>query len=193
VSASETDDLITIGVLARASGLTPSALRFYDDCGLLAPAYIDPATGYRYYSGDQCERATVIRRLREIDVPLEAVTRILAADAEEAGRLLDVHVRLLRERADTAAVVAESIATVLTEGESGCRVTLPANPLADAVDQVVPAAATDHRFPTLTGVLIEVGDGAVVLTATDRRTRVRRSVGGRGPRARTRRARPLVA
>ncbi|WP_433609246.1 MerR family transcriptional regulator [Prescottella agglutinans] len=168
MNASETDDLITIGVFARASGLTPSALRFYDDCGLLAPAYIDPATGYRYYAGDQCERASLLRRLREIAVPLEAVTRILSADADEAVRLLDEHVRLLRERADTAAALAASLGTVLAAGESGHRVTLSGITLADAVDQVVPAAGTDHRFPVLTGVLIEVGDGAVVLTATDR-------------------------
>lgn len=168
MSASETDDLITIGVFARASGLTPSALRFYDDCGLLAPAYIDPATGYRYYAGDQRERASAIRRLREIDVPLEAVTRILSADGDEAVRLLDAHVRLLRERADTAAVVAASLETVLTAGASGRRAALPGSLFAEAVDQVVPAAATDDRFPILTGILIEVGDGAVVLTATDR-------------------------
>lgn len=168
MSASGTDDLITIGVFARASGLTPSALRFYDDCGLLSPAYTDPATGYRYYSGDQRERASTIRRLREIDVPLEAVTRILSAGGDAAVRLLDEHVRLLRERADTAAAVAASLGAALTAGESGRRVALPGRLFGEAVDQVVPAAATDDRFPILTGILIEVGDGAVVLTATDR-------------------------
>ncbi|WJJ11434.1 MerR family DNA-binding transcriptional regulator [Prescottella equi] len=50
MSASGPDDLVTIGVFARACGLTPSALRFYDDSGLLSPAHIDPVTGYRYYS-----------------------------------------------------------------------------------------------------------------------------------------------
>ena len=41
---------LTIGVFARRVGLTPSALRFYDDCGVLRPAHVDDATGYRYYS-----------------------------------------------------------------------------------------------------------------------------------------------
>ncbi|WP_430335270.1 MerR family transcriptional regulator [Rhodococcus sp. ACT016] len=168
MSASGTDDLITIGVFARASGLTPSALRFYADSGLLAPAYTDPTTGYRYYSADQRERASAIRRLREIDVPLDAVTRILSADADTAAHLLDAHVRLLRERADTAAVVAQLLKTVLTAGESGPLVALPGGLFADAVDQVLPAADTDGPFPILTGILVEVGDGAVVLTSTDR-------------------------
>ncbi|MBL2815669.1 MerR family DNA-binding transcriptional regulator, partial [Klebsiella pneumoniae] len=40
----------TIGAVARATGLTASALRFYGDCGLLAPAVVDEVTGYRYYT-----------------------------------------------------------------------------------------------------------------------------------------------
>ncbi|MGV9749492.1 MerR family transcriptional regulator [Nocardia farcinica] len=48
--------LLTIGAVARASGLTASALRFYGDCGLLAPAVVDEVTGYRYYTPEQCAR-----------------------------------------------------------------------------------------------------------------------------------------
>ena len=40
--------LLTIGAFARAVGLTASALRHYDECGLLPPAEVDDATGYRY-------------------------------------------------------------------------------------------------------------------------------------------------
>ncbi|WP_305093530.1 MerR family transcriptional regulator [Prescottella sp. R16] len=168
MSASGTDDLATIGAFARATGLTPSALRFYDDSGLLAPVYIDPATGYRYYSGAQRERASTIRRLRSIDVPLDAVTRILSAEPGEADRLLDEHVRYLRDRADAAAAVAASIKASRPVGEPGTSVVLPVRLFADAVRRVLPAAATDTEFPILTGILIEVGDGAVTLTATDR-------------------------
>ncbi len=41
------DELLLIGAFGRLVGLTPSALRFYDDCGLLQPASVDPATGDR--------------------------------------------------------------------------------------------------------------------------------------------------
>lgn len=44
----ETGELLSIGRFARISGLTVKALRHYDDVGLLRPARVDDATGYRY-------------------------------------------------------------------------------------------------------------------------------------------------
>lgn len=38
---------LSIGAFAQESGLSPKALRLYDDLGLLAPADVDPRTGYR--------------------------------------------------------------------------------------------------------------------------------------------------
>ncbi|WP_420112064.1 MerR family transcriptional regulator [Pseudactinotalea sp.] len=81
-----------IGVFAQRSGLTSSALRFYADPGLLPPADVDPVTGYRYYVAAQLERATTLRQLREIAVPIAAVDAVLAAGVDEAARLLDEHV-----------------------------------------------------------------------------------------------------
>lgn len=176
MSDSGTDDLVTIGAFARATGLTPSALRFYDDSGLLAPAYIDPATGYRYYAGRQRARASTIRRLRAIEVPLDAVTRILSADPGEAARLLDEHVRFLRRRADAAAAEADAVKAALSAGRQAPPTALPGLLLADAVERVLPAAAADAEFPVLTGVLVERGAGAVTFTATDRYRLSTRSV-----------------
>jgi hypothetical protein len=45
--------LLTIGEFARASGLTPKALRLYDDLGLVVPTEVDPNTGYRRYAPEQ--------------------------------------------------------------------------------------------------------------------------------------------
>ena len=50
------DSLLTIGVIARLSGLPVSTLRFYDGAGVLVPAEVDPATGYRRYTGEQSVR-----------------------------------------------------------------------------------------------------------------------------------------
>ncbi len=41
---------MTIGEFAREAGLTAKALRLYDEMGLIEPAEVDPATGYRYYA-----------------------------------------------------------------------------------------------------------------------------------------------
>jgi DNA-binding transcriptional MerR regulator len=43
----------SIGEMARDSGLSVSALRFYDGAGVLAPAWTDPQTGYRWYDDGQ--------------------------------------------------------------------------------------------------------------------------------------------
>ncbi|MEV0294681.1 MerR family transcriptional regulator [Nocardia sp. NPDC050710] len=163
---SETDELITIGAVARASGLTASALRFYDDCGLLAPDRVDEATGYRYYARAQCEQAVLIRRLRGVGVPLETISGILSGDRRQAEQLLDDHVRELTTRARAAARVAVEVKRTL--GARRPTVTLCGAVLAQAIDQVVGAAARDRAIPVLAGVSVEVNPGSVTLTATDR-------------------------
>lgn len=85
-------ELMPIGVFAQRSGLTSSALRFYADSGLLPPAEVDPVSGYRHYGADQMARATALRRLREIAMPLAEVGTVLDAGAGEAARLVDEHV-----------------------------------------------------------------------------------------------------
>ncbi|WP_243744736.1 MerR family transcriptional regulator [Streptomyces hainanensis] len=61
---------MSIGAFARRVGVAPSALRFYDDCGLLRPDRVDAATGYRYYAPEQEARGLLVRRLREAGLPL---------------------------------------------------------------------------------------------------------------------------
>ena len=53
-----------IGEMARASGLSVSALRFYDGAGVLVPAEVDPDTGYRRYADDQLRAARLVASLR---------------------------------------------------------------------------------------------------------------------------------
>ncbi|MET7767134.1 MerR family transcriptional regulator [Nocardia sp. NPDC005366] len=165
MTGGEADELITIGTMARASGLTTSALRFYDDGGLLIPARVDETTGYRYYTRAQSERAVLIRRLRGVGVPLGAIAAILAGDPDEAERLLDHHVRELERRAQEAARVAAAVKHLL-----GARrpASVSGATLAHAIGQVAGAAARDHDIPVLAGVFVEVNPNSVTLTATDR-------------------------
>jgi DNA-binding transcriptional MerR regulator len=92
-------ELLTIGRVARLSGLTAKALRHYDSLGVLRPAEVDEETGYRYYAREQVERARRIRILRELEVPLDEIRRILddpgSADAIER---LTAHRERLRAR-----------------------------------------------------------------------------------------------
>ena len=82
---------LSIGDLARATGLTVRALRHYQDLGLLAPAGVDPATRYRAYGPEQLERTLTIARLRRLGLPLARIRDYLAATAAGRRRLLEDH------------------------------------------------------------------------------------------------------
>src|SRR4051812_50068439 len=78
--------------MARRSGLSVSALRYYDGAGLLVPASVDAASGYRRYRPDQVVTARVLANLRRVGLPLAEVARVLAAPtAAEAAAVLDRH------------------------------------------------------------------------------------------------------
>ncbi len=89
------NDLFSIGEFSRATHLSVKALRHYHDVGLLEPVSVDPATGYRAYSVAQVPTARVIRRLRDLDMPLDAVRGVLdasdAGDVDARDRLIVVH------------------------------------------------------------------------------------------------------
>ncbi|MGW3007215.1 MerR family DNA-binding transcriptional regulator [Streptomyces sp. NPDC001219] len=81
----DTGQLLTIGVFARRVGLAPSALRFYDDCGLLRPARVDAVTGYRRYGAGQTARAVTLRQLRAAGPVSLAVLGADRRDGPDAG------------------------------------------------------------------------------------------------------------
>ncbi|MFD9811906.1 MerR family transcriptional regulator [Streptomyces sp. NPDC059080] len=162
-------ELMPIGVFAQRSGLTSSALRFYADSGPLPPADVDPVTGYRYYAAAQLERATTLRQLREIAMPLAAVEAVLAAGADEAARLLDEHVAKIEGDAAAARRKAAVIKSALGGNVPGLLIaTLKGPLLADAVEQVLAATAHEPGMAVLAGLHIEASDEAIALTATDR-------------------------
>ncbi|MGC0383292.1 MerR family transcriptional regulator [Streptomyces sp. SAI-129] len=85
------DELLTIGAFAAQARLSAKALRLYDRLGLLAPAHVDEATGYRYYRAGQAERARLVALLRRLDMPLARIAEVVGADGDRAAGLLDVY------------------------------------------------------------------------------------------------------
>ncbi len=71
--------LLTIGEFAGRSGLSIRALRLYDRIGLLQPAHVVPATGYRRYASRQLYAGRLIALLRRLDMPLTEITTIVSA------------------------------------------------------------------------------------------------------------------
>jgi protein phosphatase len=78
--------LLSIGAFARATRLTPKALRLYDELGLLPPAFVDPASGYRFYDPAQLERARLVAWLRRLGMPLAGIRLVCELDPGEAAR-----------------------------------------------------------------------------------------------------------
>jgi DNA-binding transcriptional MerR regulator len=101
--------LLRIGPFSRASWLSIKALRAYHESGILVPAEVDPRTGYRSYSVAQLADASIIRRLRRLDVPLDAIREVLdARDPAITRKVLTEHGAVLEERlAQTQGAVDE--------------------------------------------------------------------------------------
>ncbi|MEU6235459.1 MerR family transcriptional regulator [Kitasatospora sp. NPDC047058] len=113
-------NLLPIGQFAQASGLSVTALRHYDASGLLAPALVDPDSGYRYFRRDQLRTAQLIRALRQLDMPIEQVRSLLAhgEEGEEPARALRAHLSAAVRRLEIQRGVVHSLLTRLTEGEA---------------------------------------------------------------------------
>jgi DNA-binding transcriptional MerR regulator len=81
-------NLMPIGRFAASVRLSVKALRHYDELGLLAPAFVDASTGYRYYAPTQARAAVLIGMLRELELPLASIQRALCAKPAELRGLL---------------------------------------------------------------------------------------------------------
>jgi DNA-binding transcriptional MerR regulator len=68
---------MSIGEFAKRSRLSPKALRLYDELGLLPPARVDDANGYRFHEESQLERADLVAALRQIGMPLTEIKAVL--------------------------------------------------------------------------------------------------------------------
>ena len=104
------DDLVPIGEFSERSGLSPKRLRSYAAAGLLVPAAVDSASGYRHYAPGQVREAQLIDALRNAGMPLADIGVLLRdpsgeqldawatrvqIDAAQRQRALDLARRLL--------------------------------------------------------------------------------------------------
>ncbi|MET8280715.1 MerR family transcriptional regulator [Micromonospora sp. NPDC005174] len=162
-------DLHSIGELARASGLTVSALRFYDSAGVLTPALVDPVTGYRWYTDEQIAPARLVAGLRRVGVPVPDIAAAVRAEPAEVHRLLDAHLRRLADGLADARREITRLRT-LVDPVRGVVTTLLLSPaeLAAALDAVRFAVGVDPEIPALSGMLLDIEPEGVRLVATDR-------------------------
>jgi DNA-binding transcriptional MerR regulator len=106
--------MLAIGEFSRLTHLSVRTLRRYHDADLLVPASVDASTGYRSYSPDQIPTAQVIHRLRELDVPLPEVRRIVrSADPGARAALVSEHLRRLEAELDRTRAAVVSLRRLL--------------------------------------------------------------------------------
>jgi DNA-binding transcriptional MerR regulator len=96
--------VLAIGEFSRMTHLSVRTLRRYHDAGLLEPATVDPASGYRYYTAAQLARLNRIIALKDLGFTLQQVQEIVdeKVSAEELRGML----RLRRAELETAMAAA---------------------------------------------------------------------------------------
>ena len=108
---------ISIGEFARRSRLSLKALRLYDERGVLVPARVDEASGYRYYDPAQLDQARLVVMLRQLQLPLAAIKELVACDPADAAARLAEHWR----SAEAAHDARRELADYLVNRMSGKR------------------------------------------------------------------------
>jgi DNA-binding transcriptional MerR regulator len=118
---------LTIGEFAQLTHLSVRTLRRYHESGLLEPASVDPVSGYRHYAGEQIPTAQVIHRLRELDVPLADVAKIISTgDPDERADLIGGHLAHLEAELDRTRAAVTSLRRLLRPDDGLLRVELSA-------------------------------------------------------------------
>lgn len=103
--------MFSIGDFASLGRVSVRMLRHYDALGLLVPAQVDAASGYRYYRAEQLRRLNRIVALKDLGFTLRQVQSILdeKLGAEELRGMLRMRRAQLREQMDAD---AERLASV---------------------------------------------------------------------------------
>lgn len=90
------NQLYPIGDVARRTGLSVSAIRFYADAGVIAPTGLTDA-GHRLYDVDAIARLELVRTLRELGAGLDDIRRLLA-DETSLHDLATTHLALVERQ-----------------------------------------------------------------------------------------------
>jgi DNA-binding transcriptional MerR regulator/effector-binding domain-containing protein len=105
---------LAIGDFAKMTHLSVKALRHYHDLGLLEPDEIDPASGYRFYQPSQLPIAQVIRRFRDLDMPLDEIRAMLdAPDVPTRNAIIVAHLQRMESQLAITQSAVSSLRSLL--------------------------------------------------------------------------------
>jgi DNA-binding transcriptional MerR regulator len=150
--------MLTIGDFARHGRVSVRMLRHYDAIGLLTPAHVDRATGYRSYHAGQLAALNRIVALKDLGFSLREVGALLADEVgpEEMRAMLTLRKAQLAARitadADRLARVEARLRTIETEAvERGHDVVVKALPAVRVAELhgVAPAFVPEAITPVI--------------------------------------------
>jgi DNA-binding transcriptional MerR regulator len=105
---------VSVGRFATMTHLSVKTLRHYHQVGLLEPAEVDPQTGYRYYTLEQLPTAQLIRRLRDLRMPVADVRAVLVASSPgERDTLIAAHIDHLETELTKTQAAVKSLRALL--------------------------------------------------------------------------------
>jgi DNA-binding transcriptional MerR regulator/effector-binding domain-containing protein len=105
---------LTIGAFSRLTHLSIKTLRYYHEVGLLEPAVVDPDSGYRYYRPGQAQSAHLVRRFRDLGLPVADVKAVLAApDLTSRDAILAGHLDRMRDQLRQTEAAVDSLRRML--------------------------------------------------------------------------------
>lgn len=141
------DVRLSIGDFSRMTHLSIKALRHYHEVGLLEPAEIDSQSGYRYYASGQVATAQVIRRFRDLDMPVEEIKWVLSApDPSSRNEVIVRHLERMQGQLEKTEATVASLRSLLDPASSMLAVeyrTVPDTPALAVSERVTAAAALD--------------------------------------------------
>ena len=121
--------LISIGTLSKLTGVHIKSLRYYDRLGILRPAYIDPASGYRYYSFPQIHVVDAIQLCVDLGIPLRQFSDFLGEDGGQirygdllarGTELAGAKIKSIQERLHFLHQIEEEISRGAALQKGGC-------------------------------------------------------------------------
>ena len=80
---------------ARLTDVSVRTLHYYDETGLLKPAFVDEQNGYRYYDEDSLARMQEILFYRELDFSLKDILKILSSPDYDRKKALEAQKDLM--------------------------------------------------------------------------------------------------
>ncbi|CAP41343.1 MerR family transcriptional regulator [Bordetella petrii] len=116
---------LTIGALATRTGLNVSAIRYYEEIGLIPEAQRRPS-GHRVYGADAEELLTLIRHCRDFGFSVEDTKALISLvsskerDCVEARDIAQVHLDAVRSKLAELQALERSLSKFVTACTEQC-------------------------------------------------------------------------